>query len=272
VDNKRYAYFPGCTLSTTATDYASSGLAVAAALGIDLAELPDWNCCGATFPLNTENVMDMLGPARTLIAAEEQGADVATLCAVCFNVLRRSDHFLRIHAAETERLNWFIEEGDYTGTVQVRHLLGILRDDIGWEAVRARVSAPLEGMKIAPYYGCLLLRPHAEMALDDPEAPSILHDLIAALGAEPVSFPNQAECCGSYLLVSQPKATDRLSHNVVESARGVGAGMIVTACPLCQYNLTRAQTHLPEPARLPVVYFSQVMAAAFGLQGLRVGG
>lgn len=263
--NKHYAYFPGCTLSTTATDYASSSLAVATALGIDLAELPDWNCCGATFPLNTENVMDMLGPARTLIAAEGQGADVATLCAVCFNVLKRSDHFLRTHAAETERLNLFIEEGNYTGAVQVRHLLGILRDDLGWEAVRERVTAPLEGMRIAPYYGCLLLRPHAEMVFDDPEAPAILHDLIAALGGEPVSFPNQAECCGSYLLVSQPKATERLSHNVVESARSRGAEKIITACPLCQYNLTHAQAHLPEPQRLPVVYFSQVMAEALGV-------
>jgi heterodisulfide reductase subunit B len=262
---RQYAYFPGCTLSTTAIDYDASGRAVAAALGVDLAELDDWNCCGATFPLNTENVMDMLAPARILIAAEERETDVAALCAVCFNVLKRSDHFLRTHPEATRRLNLFVEEGDYTGAVHVRHLLDILRDDVGWDAVRARTTTPLKGMRLAPYYGCLLLRPQAEMNLDDPEAPTILHDLIAALGAQPVSFPDQAECCGSYLLVSQPQATERLSGRVVDSARQAGAEMIVTACPLCQYNLSEAQKHLPEEYRLPVVYFTQVMAAAFGL-------
>lgn len=262
---RQYAYFPGCTLSTTATDYDASGRAVATALGIDLAELDDWNCCGATFPLSTENVMDMLAPARILIAAEEQGNDVTALCAVCFNVLKRSDHFLRTHPEATQRLNLFVEEGDYTGTVRVRHLLDILRDDVGWEAVRERVTVPLQGMKLAPYYGCLLLRPQAEMNLDDPEAPTILHDLIAALGAQPVSYPDQAECCGSYLLVSQPQATERLSGRVVDSARQAGAEMIITACPLCQYNLSEAQKNLPEGQRLPVVYFTQIMAAAFGL-------
>jgi heterodisulfide reductase subunit B len=263
--DKRYAYFPGCTLSTTATDYDASGRAVAAALGVDLAELPDWNCCGATFPLSAENVMDLIGPARTLIAAEQQGEEVAALCAVCYNVLKRSDFFLRTHPDAADRLNLFVEEGDYTGSTRVRHLLDILRDDVGWETVRARVTTPLAGMKLAPYYGCMLLRPQAEMNLDDPEVPTILHDLLFALGAQPVTFSHQAECCGSYLLVSQPQAAGRVSNKVIESARLAGAAMIVTACPLCQYNLTQPQKNLPADQKLPVVYFTQVVAAAFGL-------
>lgn len=261
----RYAYFPGCTLSTTATDYDASGRAVAEALGLPLQDLPGWNCCGATFPLSAENVMSLIAPARMLIASEADGRELVTLCAVCFNVLKRTDHFLKTHAEAAERLNAFVEEGDFRGSTGVHHLLGVLRDDVGWEAIRQRVTSPLAGLRMAPYYGCLLLRPKAEMGLDDPEAPTILHELIKALGAEAVSFAWQAECCGSTLLVSEPKASDRLSKNVVESARGAGAQMLVTACPLCQYNLVLAQAEVDPGARLPVVYFTQAMAAAFGL-------
>ncbi len=261
----RYAYFPGCTLSTTATDYDASGRAVAEALGLPLQDLPGWNCCGATFPLSAENVMNLIAPARMLIASEADGREIVTLCAVCFNVLKRTDHFLKTHAEAAERLNAFVEEGDFRGSTGVHHLLGVLRDDAGWEAIRQRVTSPLTGLRMAPYYGCLLLRPKAEMGLDDPEAPTILHELIKALGAEAVSFAWQAECCGSTLLVSEPEASNRLSKNVVESARAAGADVLVTACPLCQYNLNMAQAEVDPGARVPVVYFTQAMAAAFGL-------
>ena len=259
-DNTRvYAYFPGCTLSTTGKNYDATGRAVAAALGIILEELPDWNCCGATFPLNVENVMALIGPARMLMAGERAGSDVATLCAVCFNVLRRTGHFLQTHPDARNRLNLFVEEGDYAGEAQARHLLGILRDDVGWDAVRARVAAPLAGLRVAPYYGCLLLRPADEIGLDNPESPTILHELLAALGAEVVDFSHKVECCGSYLLVSAPEATLRASAKVTDAARAAGADVVATACPLCQHNLARTET------ALPVLYFTELMAAAFGL-------
>jgi len=259
VNDRHYAYFPGCTLSTTGKAYDVTGRAVAAALGIALEELPDWNCCGATFPLNVENVMALIGPARVLMSGEQAGSDVATLCAVCFNVLRRTGHFLQTHPDARERLNLFVEEGNYTGEAQARHLLGILRDDVEWEAVQARVTAPLMGLRVAPYYGCLLLRPEDEVNLDNPESPTILHELLTSLGAEVVDFSHQVECCGSYLLVSAPEATKRSSTKVTDSAQAAGADMIATACPLCQYNLARTGTPLP------VLYFTELMAAAFGL-------
>lgn len=262
---KHYSYFPGCTLATTARSYDQSGRAIAEALGIELAELPDWNCCGATFPLSVENIMDMIGPARMLIASEAQQGDLAALCAVCYNVLKRTDHFLKTHSEATERLNLFVEEGQYTGQARVRHLLGILRDDVGWEAIAARTTMPLKGLRAAPYYGCMLLRPQPEIGLDDQEAPTVLHDLLSALGATPVSMSHATECCGSYLLVSKPHAIERLSEKIVGSARRAGANLIVTACPLCQHNLTQSQAHAAKAARLPVVYFTEVMAAAFGM-------
>lgn len=262
---RAYSYFPGCTLATTAVDYDVSGRAVASALGLELNEVPDWNCCGATFPLSAENVMSFIAPARVLIAAGRSGMDLATLCAVCFHVLKRSDAYLRAHPEAAERLNAFVTEGDYSGQTRVRHLLGVVRDDVGWEAVKHRVAAPLNGLRAAPYYGCLLLRPQEEMEFDQAERPTVLQDLLRALGATPVEFPRQAECCGSTLVVSAPEANRRLSAAVVDSARQAGAAMIVTACPLCKYNLEQAQEGRSDAGRLPVAYFTQVMAAAFGL-------
>jgi len=262
---RKYAYFPGCTLATTAVEYDASGRAVARALGLELRELEEWNCCGATFPLSTENVMDMIGPARSLIAAEARQEDLVTLCAVCFNVLRRTDRFLKTHPVETERMNLFLEAGHFAGSGRVRHLLEILRDDLGWEAIAARVTRPLTGWRLAAYYGCMLLRPSAEMQLDNAEAPTILGDLIRALGAESVPISHATECCGSYLLVSQPAVTDRLSQDILRSARRAGAQVVLTACPLCRHNLDQTQRGLPAAERLPILYFTQVLAAAFGL-------
>ncbi len=247
-------YFPGCTLSTTARDLDMAGRVGAAALGIGLAELPDWNCCGATFPLTAENLMALLGPARVLLGARQHGDQLVTLCAACYNVLKRTHHFLATHPAERERIEAFVE-ADYRGGVRVRHLLEVMRDDVGWEGLRRRVTRPLAGRRIAAYYGCLLLRPAAEMGLDDPEEPSIVEDLLRALGAEPVDFPYKTECCGSYLRVNQPRLAAELSARIVTSARKFGAERIVTACPVCQSNLA-------EQGGLPVVYFSEVLAEA----------
>jgi heterodisulfide reductase subunit B len=253
------SYFPGCTLATTARDLDATGRACAAALGFELAELPDWNCCGATFPLTGENLMALVGPARVLVHARQHGDQVVTLCAACYNVLKRTHHFLATHPAECERIMTFIEAG-YTADLRVRHLLEILRDDLGWDELEKRVTRPLDGRRVAAYYGCLLLRPADELGLDDPEEPTILDDLVRALGAGPVDFPYKTECCGSYLRVSQPQLAADLSGRILASARKCGAEMIITACPLCQSNLA-------ERERLPVMYFTRLLAQALGIEG-----
>lgn len=257
-------YFPGCTLSTKAAGYDRSGRAVAEALGFPLEELEEWQCCGATFPLATDNSMSLLAPARLLTQVEKAGGKVTTLCAICFHVLKRSQTFLSDHPEMLERINWFTEE-PYNGQAQVTHFLGILRDELTWDGLKSRVTRPLNGMKLAPYYGCLLLRPQSEIMLDDPQTPTILHDCLSALGATPVDFPYQVECCGSYLAVSKPELPEKLSQDILASARKHGAQAIVTACPLCQYNLDRPQQKLPPEERIPVLYFTQLMALALGL-------
>ncbi len=257
------AYFPGCTLSTKATGYDRSGRAVAQALDMALAELPEWQCCGATFPLATDNTMALIAPTRLLTQAQKAGGHVTTLCAICFHVLRRTQNFLQKQPEALDRINWFTEE-PYAGTTRVSHFLELLRDDLTWQGLAGRVTRPLNGLKLAPYYGCLLLRPQAEIGLDSADEPRILHDCLSALGAEVVDFPYQSECCGSYLAVSKPELPEKLAKEILASAKRNGAQALVTACPLCQFNLDYPQ-RLNNGDSLPVLYFTQPMAVALGL-------
>jgi len=263
---RNYAYFPGCTLRSHAQDYERQALAACGALGIELTELPDWNCCGATYPLNAENVMELIAPARILIDAGRYGGDLVTLCAVCFHVLRRSAHFLETHPFALERLNAFVLEGPYDGRAHPRHLLEVLRDDVGWAAVREKVTQPQAGVRLAAYYGCMLLRPGPEIGLDDPECPSVMEDLIEASGAQAAPFSHAGECCGSYLALTQPGAVARASSQVIEAASASGATAVITACPLCKYNLEQAQREQPTESRLPVAYFTQLLTLALGVE------
>lgn len=265
--NMRYQYYPGCTLSTKAEGYDRSGRAVAAALGIEMTEMSEWQCCGATFPLATDNSLSLIAPTRVLYQAEQEGDQVAVLCAICYHVLKRTQTTLDRDEEMLDRINWFTEQ-EYEGRVRVAHFLELLRDDIGWEKLAEQVKRPLEGLRVAPYYGCLLLRPFEEIDLDDPEVPTILHDLLRALGAEPVDFSHSTECCGSYLTVRDPEVSASLSQDVVDSARKEEAQMVVTACPLCQFNLDYPQREGEAGFtgdEVPVVYFTQLMAVALGL-------
>jgi heterodisulfide reductase subunit B2 len=261
-----FSYFPGCTLSTKAAGYDISGRAVAHALDMNLEELPEWQCCGATFPLSTDNAMSMIAPTRLLAEAEKASGHVTTLCAICFHVLRRTQSFLERQPEILERINWFTEE-PYQGGARVSHFLELLRDYLTWDVLASKVVRPLKGLKVAPYYGCLLLRPQSEIGLDDPDQPTILHNCLTALGCEVIDFPYQVECCGSYLAVSKPELPKALAGDILASARKHGAQALVTACPLCQFNLDYPQRSQVSQngEELPVLYFTQLMAVALGL-------
>jgi heterodisulfide reductase subunit B len=277
----RIPYFPGCTLRTKAQGFDLSARASARALGIELVELQEWNCCGATFPMATDNELALVGPTRVLIeaaahateAAEAQDRRLVTLCAICYNVLKRTAVFLGENEEKRERINLFIE-AEYRADLQVLHLLELLREEPGWSAVRERVTKPLAGLRVAPYYGCLLLRPQDEIGLDDADEPTILGDLLAALGCEVIDFPHKTECCGSYLTVSAVEATEELSYAILHSARSAGAEALVTSCPLCQFNLDYRQDAMRRHAGfvpLPVLYFTQLLGLALGLDGAGYG-
>ncbi len=264
----RVPYYPGCTLNTTGKGFDNAVRASASAVGLDLVELPEWNCCGATYPLIIDNMLELAAPAHVLVAARDQGEMVTTACTTCYNVLRRTSLFMRENEEERDRINSFIE-ADYQGDVEVMDIVHLLRDKVGFEVVREKVQAPLKDLKVASYYGCMVLRPPDEVAYDDPENPQSLDDLMAALGAVPVDYPHKNECCGAYLAVKDPEITREMVYTILKSAQAAGAEAIATNCPLCQFNLDKQQAEMQKIHAgyqpIPVFYFSQLMGLALGL-------
>lgn len=256
-----YLYYPGCTLHEKARDYDTSGRAAAHALGIELEEMPDWSCCGTVFPLTTVDLVGLVAPVRTLAEARRLGrGEIVTLCSFCYNVLKRANHAMRNGHEKRRRINAYLQGEDYpeyTGETEVLHLLEVLRDRLGFDALREKVRRPLEGMRVAPYYGCLLLRPGQEIGMDDPENPTILEEMLAALGCEVVEFPHKVECCGSYIGISAPEVAREASLQILQMARDLGAESLALACPLCAYNLGQAQD-----GTIPVLYFTQLLGQA----------
>ncbi len=262
----KIGYYPGCTLKTKAKALEDSALAALEALGMEVEELERWNCCGAVFSLADDDLIHHVAPVRDLVRAQDQGfGRVVTLCSQCYNVLARANLLMREDEEKRDTLNRFMdEESDYLGEVEVVHLLDLLRSDVGWDALRERVKAPLAGLRVAPFYGCTLVRP-AEVALDGGARASVMHELLEALGAVPVEFPAAEECCGAYEVLVNPDEGLQRAGQVVDSAREHGAEAMVLSCPLCEYNLGRRQKDLPgEADELPVFYFSQLLAAALG--------
>lgn len=268
MSERAYLYFPGCTLSTSARRLDETGRAVAAALGAPLRELADWTCCGATFPLALDNLMALAGPARILADARRCGAELVTLCAGCYNVLGRTNVTL---GAEPDRLRILNEfnESRYAGDLRVLHYLELLRDEVGLDALADRAVRPLHGLRAAPYYGCLLLRP-ADVAVDDPDRPTVLEAVLSSVGCEVVDYPMRSECCGSYQVVRSADASVECSARVLRSAAGAGAECLVTACPLCHFNLTAALEAIgrsdPDVADLAILYFTELLAWGLGLE------
>jgi len=261
-------YYPGCTLNTKAKGFDNSARASARELGLELVELEEWNCCGATFPLLVDNMLDLAGPAQVLISARQAGQRLAVACSTCYNVLKRTNRVIREDEDSREKLNFFLE-ADYGGDLEVLDLLQILRDEIGFDNVKEAVKKPLSGLKVAAYYGCMVLRPPAEVAYDDPENPHALDDLITALGAEAVDYSHQGECCGAYLAVKSAEVTAEMSFTILASAQRSGAELVVANCPLCQFNLDRMQKTMGSRHTgfqpIPVLYFTQLMGIALGL-------
>ena len=193
-----------------------------------------------------------------------------TLCSFCYNTLKRTQYAFQQEPEKRTTLNKFLDL-DYQGTVKVEHYLEYLRDVVGFDKLREAVKVDMSNVAVAPYYGCLLLKPKKELGLDDPEDPTILHDFLDALGCKIVDFPGQVDCCGSYLVMREPEKAMELSYNILSEAGDYGAEAIVTACPLCQSNLDKSQSearaadHFTEYQGMPVLYFTQLLAIALGL-------
>jgi heterodisulfide reductase subunit B len=269
---KYYSYFPGCSCSSEggARAYDWSMRAVSKALDFELIELDDWNCCGSTPSGSVDELGAFCLAARDLALAEKSGLDMVTPCSACYVIFNRTNTYLKQYPRLKAKVGEALAAGDlkYNGTVRVRHTLDVLTTDIGYDAIKLKVKKPLAGLKVAPYYGCQVVRPG--FGFDHPENPQSLDKLVAGLGAEPTPFPLKTRCCGGSLIISEEAIALDLTRRLLESATGNGAECLVTVCPLCQTNLDvyqgRVNKKFKTSYKLPVFFFTQLMGVAFGIE------
>jgi len=276
-----YLYYPGCSLKCSGRGYEESLLPVFEALGASLEELPDWNCCGATAYMSVDQhaayglALRNLALAERRAGAGEAPVDLVAPCAACYLVLHRAQHYITEYPEfgrqMAERLK--IAGLRYTGRVRVRHPLDVLVNEIGLGRIRSRVRRPLTGLKAVCYYGCQIVRPYA--LFDDQDRPTSMDLLMSALGAEPLDWPLKTRCCGGSLTGTIPDVGLRLNELLLNEARSRGAQAVVTACPLCQFNLECKEGGSPrrrgEGEHLQIVYFTQLAGVAFGIPERKLG-
>jgi len=265
----KYTYYPGCSLEATSKMYDVSTRAVFAHLDAELVELDDWNCCGATAYMSVAELLSFCVSARNLALAEQLGQDLITPCSGCYVTLNKARTYYNEYPDMRRRMDEALTAAglSYKGTQRVRHALDPLVNDIGLEAVGRKVTRPLAGLKVASYYGCQIVRPFTD--LDDTDQPVIMDRLLETLGAEVVPFDFKTKCCGGAQMGTNRDLALGLVKNLLMCAAANGADVICTTCPLCQFNLEAFQGDVKKmfdvEVRMPVVYFTQLAAAAFGL-------
>jgi len=259
----KYSYYPGCTLKTKAKDLDAYARSSAKALGFELEEIENWQCCGGVYPLGTDEIASKLSSVRALNEAKEKGQDMVTLCSACHHVMKRvNDDMQHVEDIRNRANNYMKLNEPYTGETTVLHFLEVLKSRIGFDKLKEKVVNPLKGRKIGAYYGCLLLRPGNLLQFDNAENPSVIEDFIRAIGAEPVIYPYRNECCGGYISLKEEKMAESMVNTIMTSASGFGAEMLITACPLCLYNLNKSDV----ATHLPVLYFTELLAEALGVK------
>lgn len=273
----KLAYYPGCSGLGTSREYERSTRAVCAALGVALTEIPDWSCCGSTPAHALEHALSGALSARNLVGAARAGCDaVATPCPSCLSNLKTARHRMADNGFRA-RVGRLLDEpgAALTALPDVHSVLETLVTRVGLDAIRARVRRPLAGLRVAPYYGCIMTRPAEVMRFDDPENPTAMDELLTALGAEVAPFPYKVECCGASYGVTRRDIVARLSGRLLGAARDVGAHAVVVACPLCQMNLDLRQSQVEWPGGvatdMPVFYFTQLLGRALGAPDTDLG-
>jgi heterodisulfide reductase subunit B2 len=267
---KKLTYFPGCSAHGTSEEFDHTLKLVLKTLDVELEEIPDWNCCGATSAHVMTETLALALPLRNLVLAEKlDGKTMGIACASCYSRMKTTKVQVDENPELAKKINsTIIQEGNYKGTVEVKSMLQYCYEDIGLETIKSKVTKSLAGLKVACYYGCLLTRPQAITQFDSPEYPMSMDRIMAALGAEAVDFDYKTECCGASFSISNTEVVLSLSGKILEAAREGGAHMIVVACPLCQSNLDMRQPDIEKMTGkkygIPVLYITQLMALAFG--------
>jgi len=270
-----YAYYPGCSLEHSASPYNQSILAVFEELGVHLHEIEDWNCCGATMYMSVKKIVGYAISARNLALAQNMGMPVCAPCSSCYTILRKTNRHIDWDPKERDKINEALAAAhlSYEKTVEVRHPLDILVHDVGLDVIAQKVKQRLTGVRVAPYYGCQIVRPHG--FFDDVDDPVTMDELFAALGAEVVHYPAKVRCCGGMLMSTDEEMALKLNCGLLQAAVDNGANLIATGCPLCQMNLEayqgRVNKHFGTCFNLPVVYFSHLVGVALGLEPKKLG-
>jgi len=272
---KNYSYYPGCSIKGTARQYEESLLAVFEALELKLQELPDWNCCGATMYMSVDEKMSFALSARNLAIAEETGWDLVTPCSACYIVLMKTMDYIKKYPEIRASVDKALTAAGlvYRGTARVRHPLEVLIHDLRRETIQNRVRMPLRSFKIAPYYGCQIVRPYKEF--DHQTYPQSMDHLFELLGAEVIDYPVKTRCCGGSLTGTIEEVGLRINYILLQEAHRRGANCIATVCPLCQFNLEAYQKKILKKYNgmkpLPILYFTQVLGLAFGIPAEKLG-
>ena len=267
----KYALYTGCVAKGAARELLTSAQLVCEKLGVELAEMTDAACCGAGV-IGEDNPMvaDILN-ARTFSLAEAQGLDIMNICTTCQGVHRKAQRKLEKDPAYTERVNAELQKAtgrEYKGTVQIKHFYEVLLQEIGLEKIREKVTRPLKGLKVAPFYGCYATRPPEVNDLEDPDDPNELERLIETLGATPVDYDERLKCCGFPIMMMNRDNSMKLGGNAVAGAKDAGADLIVTPCPLCHLNLDSYQptfaSQMGKKLGIPILHIPQLVALALG--------
>ena len=264
-------FYPGCSMKGSAREYSESLLAVAAALGLELPEVPDWNCCGATAAHNLDPDLSLALPARILAAAEKAGMDeVLVPCAACYSRLSVTRHELLQDETLRRKISGLIE-ADYRGTARVVNIIEWLAGIPGLEGT---IKAPF-ARRVACYYGCLMVRPAGIVNFDRPEDPQSMDQLMKKLGADPVEWAFKTECCGAGFSVSRTDLVAKLSGLILEDASERGAEALIVACPMCHLNLDMRRPNIEKSSgkkyKIPVIYITQALGLALGLAPKKLG-
>jgi heterodisulfide reductase subunit B len=271
----KYTYYPGCSLEATAKEYNLSTRAVMSELGAEFEELEDWTCCGASAVETISYLLALALPARNLALAEQGKGNIQFVasCTACYVNHRKVEERVRETPDLLDTINeaLSVEGLAYTGKAKVRHLLDVIANDVGPEAIAGRVKRPLVGLRVAPYYGCQTVRPYSPF--DDPEQPESMDRVLAALGAQVYPNPMKAQCCGGTLLTTKREVGIKLVSNLLEAVEG--ADCIATVCPMCQMNLDAYQGQVSQklgrPVSIPILYLTQLLGLAFGLPEKQLG-
>lgn len=270
----KYAYYPGCSLEKTQRGYDESVREVFAALGQELVEIDDWNCCGATVYMSVQETVSLAVSARNLALAEKMGLEILAPCSSCFTVLSKTNAVMNQSPEMMKDVNEALAVGGlgYAGKTRVRHPLDVLMNDVGIETILNRRKKDLGGLKVAPYYGCQIVRP--DKSFDNRENPILMDNLFRSLGGEIVSFPMKVRCCGGMLMTTFEDVALRLNKELLSCAAGNGAEVIVTTCPLCHFNLEAYQERINRrfgtSFTMPILYFTQLLGIALGIPAKRL--